>query len=298
MAFMLVSAWACPLASANENATGAEPLVRVNRYVITRTDFDLACLVRGIEESQRPGIQRRLLERLVEERLMADFLASRRVKASASALDAQVEQIYSLLQRLGKEPNQFLEELGINETLLRETLSLPLAWKAYMSTVVPDQKLREEYEAHRRELDGTKLQARHIVIKVAPDAAEEAWIDAEHRIEKVREQIASDETTFADAAKQFSEGPSADAGGDVGFFPFRGIMSAPFADVAFALKTGELSPVVRTAAGVHLIEVTDEQPGQLSLEDVRPAVFERISQRMWDQQVAELRSRAKVEWIE
>lgn len=297
---MFVSVWACPpaSASADENAAGAEPLVRVNHHVITRTDFNLACLVRGIEESQRPGIQRRLLERLVEERLMAEFLESRRAKASVSALDAQVEQIHSLIQRRGKDPDQLLEELGINETLLRETLSLPLAWKSYVSTVVTDEKLREEYEAHRRELDGTKLRARHIVIKVAPDAAEEAWIDAELRLGKVREQIASGEITFAEAVEQYSEGPSVDAGGDVGYFPFRGIMSAPFADAAFALKTGELSPAVRTAAGLHLIEVTDEQPGQLSLEDVRPAVFERISQRMWDQQVAELRPRAKIVWIE
>lgn len=283
---------------ADVTAADPQPLVRVNRDVVTREDFELACLVRGIDQARRSEIQQQLLERLVDERLIAEFLNSRRIKASPQAIDAQVDLIRSLILRQNKALDEVLDQLGFDMKQLRETLSLPLAWNSWVNAVVTDERLRAEFEAHRRELDGTKLRARHIVLIVNSDADETAWIEAEQDLMAVRQKVASGQLGFVEAAKQFSQGPSADAGGDVGFFPFRGIMSAAFADAAYALEQGEVSQPVRTSVGVHLIEVIDEQPGQLSLEDVRSAVFERISRRMWAQQVAELRAGAKIVWSE
>jgi parvulin-like peptidyl-prolyl isomerase len=99
---------------------------------------------------------------------------------------------------------------------------------------------------------------------------------------------------FEEAARSRSDGPSRMQGGDVGFFAFQGTMPAAFAAAAFKLERGVISPPVRTPFGVHLIEVTDEQPGLLSLEDVRSEVMAHFSKTFWDETVRSERAQGGV----
>ena len=71
-------------------------------------------------------------------------------------------------------------------------------------------------------------------------------------------------------------------------------MAVPFCDAAFALKVGEVSEPVAAFYGVFLIQVTDIQPGELSLEDVRKEIVGRISQERWSAAVAAERKKWKV----
>ena len=104
------------------------------------------------------------------------------------------------------------------------------------------------------------------------------------------------ELTFAEAAAQFSDAPSKDRGGDVGYFPRRGVMHEAFAAAAFALKPGEVSQPVVTPFGVHLIQITAEKPGSKQLADVREEVYRAAEARLFDTLVANGRKRAKVEY--
>ncbi len=83
-------------------------------------------------------------------------------------------------------------------------------------------------------------------------------------------------------------------GGDVGWFPFQGKQPAFFADAAFKLPVGEISAPIVSPFGVHLIQVTDRQPGQLTLEDVRPEIIKRLSDELWKKSVASEREKSKV----
>src|SRR5690606_13488825 len=117
--------------------------------------------------------------------------------------------------------------------------------QAYVEQVTSDQQLREYFHKHRRQLDGTQPKARHVFIKAGPQdtAAREA---AQQKLASLREQIAAGEITFEAAAAAHSQAPSADEGGDVGYFGFRGTMPADFADAAFALPGGEISGPVES----------------------------------------------------
>ena len=101
---------------------------------------------------------------------------------------------------------------------------------------------------------------------------------------------------FEEAARTRSQGPSKENGGDVGLFPFTGKMPQKFSREAFQLEVGEISPPFRSTFGVHLCQVTDRKPGDLSLEDVRDDVLVRMSHELWTQTVADLRKGAKIEW--
>lgn len=286
------------LHSADEKRLDAKTLVLVNGHRITTADLDLKCLVRGISSEDRDSLRQQLLEELINEQLISEFLKSRRIQASPEAVDAQIDALKTLIRRRGHEPEQLLNDLGLSEKDLRVVLLLPAAWQAYVSQVVTDKQLKDKFTSYQRELDGTQLRARHIVIKVPADSSDEVWSAADRTLRELRQRITSGQVSFTEAAREHSEGPSAATGGDVGFFPHRGIMPSLFADAAFSLKKGEISEPIHTSVGVHLIEVTDVQPGQLSLEDVRSAVLDRITQEMWDTQVAQLRVNAQIEGAE
>ena len=76
--------------------------------------------------------------------------------------------------------------------------------------------------------------------------------------EALRQQIIDGEITFEDAAKKYSQCPSREEGGDLGFFP-RGVMAGPFEKAAFSLPIGEISQPVETRFGWHLIKVVDKK---------------------------------------
>jgi parvulin-like peptidyl-prolyl isomerase len=274
---------------------GADDLLAtVNGRPIRQADLHLEAVLRQLPADQVENRRDELLEDLIEQQLIAAFVARRRTPANPLALESQLERIEALIRRRGEEPEALLKRLGIAREQLRQRLERSLAWDAYVQQVTSERQLREHFEQHRRQLDGTQLRAQHILIQAAAEDAA-ARQTARRQLTQLREQIVAGKTTFEAAAEGHSQAPSAAEGGDVGYFGYRGTMSVDFADVAFALQVGDISEPVETPFGVHLIKVTQERPGELSLEDVRPQILQRISQQMWKARIAEDQPRAKIE---
>jgi peptidyl-prolyl cis-trans isomerase D len=127
--------------------------------------------------------------------------------------------------------------------------------QSYASQVeISDDEIREYYDEHPAEFQNPKtVEARHILIKVDPEAGPEDVAKAKERIEIIL-QKAKDGEDFAELARQYSEGPSKDKGGDLGAFR-RESMVKPFSDKAFSMKAGEISDPVKTRFGWHIIKV-------------------------------------------
>jgi parvulin-like peptidyl-prolyl isomerase len=267
-------------------------LVTVNGQPITDRDLEFLMVVRRIPEDARPRLRQPFLEQLIDARLMRAFLDSRKAQASPAELDAEVRRIRESIQRSGDDPDALLGRLGYTEQTLREELALPLAWRAYARLLITPERLREYYAQHRRRFDGTQLRASQVFLKAETDAERTAALES---LRNIAAEIADKKLTFADAARQHSRAPSADEGGDVGWFGFRGRMPREFSRVAFALQPGEVSEPFATSFGVHLLTVTAERPGELSLEDVRREVFAELSEDLWDEIVGKQRAAAKIE---
>jgi peptidyl-prolyl cis-trans isomerase D len=149
--------------------------------------------------------------------------------------------------------------------------------EAYLDKVaLTDAEVRDAYDSapERFEIPQT-VEARHILLKMAPDAAPEA-------VEKTREQLvgvlkqAREGKDFAALAKQYSEDSTREQGGALGAFR-REAMIQPFADVAFSLKPGEISEPVRTRFGWHLIKVEKVNAGRTrSFEEVAPEIASQL----------------------
>jgi peptidyl-prolyl cis-trans isomerase D len=127
--------------------------------------------------------------------------------------------------------------------------------KAYTDRVsLTEEDLRTYYDNNPDEFYTPKtVKARHILIKVDPQAEETNVEQARQKALEIL-KLAREGRDFAELAKQYSEGPTAANGGDLGAFR-KDAMVKPFADQAFAMKAGDISEPVRTRFGWHIIKV-------------------------------------------
>lgn len=131
------------------------------------------------------------------------------------------------------------------------------------SIKVNEAEERERYEA--RKINYTtpeERRASHILVKLSADSSEEAVAAAKQKAEKLLARISKGED-FAKLAKAESDDPgSAPQGGDLGFFG-KGVMDPAFEKAVFALKKGEVSELVRSSFGFHIIKLVDIKGGEV-----------------------------------
>ncbi|HKK34307.1 MAG TPA: SurA N-terminal domain-containing protein [Desulfomicrobiaceae bacterium] len=133
---------------------------------------------------------------------------------------------------------------------------------------VTPEEISAYYEAHSSQFkQEEQVRAGHILLELAEDAPEEQEKGVLQKISTIRTEIEQG-TPFAEAARKYSEGPSATSGGDLGWFA-RGRMVPGFEEAAFALEPGEISEPVRTEFGYHLIRIEDRRAaGSKKLDEV------------------------------
>ncbi len=136
---------------------------------------------------------------------------------------------------------------------------------------VPAEEVRAAYERRLEDFSTPeRVQASHILIRVEENAPEADVEAARASAEAARQRVTGpDAEDFAEVAREVSEGPTAPNGGDLGLFG-RGQMVEPFEEAAFALQPGEVSEVVRTPFGFHVIKVVEREDAAVTpFEEVR-----------------------------
>lgn len=142
---------------------------------------------------------------------------------------------------------------------------------SYLKDVqVSDDEIKEYYNEHQSEFHkDAEVKARHILFRVEESAPEEEVTKVKAEAQKVLDEAKKKGADFAELAKKYSQGPTAPKGGDLGYFS-RDQMVPSFAEAAFALKAGEISGLVRTPYGFHIIKVEDVRPEKvIPMEEAR-----------------------------
>ena len=199
------------------------------------------------------------------------------------------EQLAAVKQRFPSEAefNKALEENNLTESKIKADIKRDMAIQQLLDKEV-DQKVKISDDESKTFYDTNpqlfqqpeRVEASHILIKVAEDAPDEQKAEARKKINEIQQKVKKGED-FAELAKTYSEGPSAPRGGELGFFG-RGQMVKPFEDAAFELKPNEPSDVVETRFGYHLIKVSDKQPAKkVAYADVK----DRINKHLKDQKL-------------
>ncbi|MEO1998960.1 MAG: peptidylprolyl isomerase [Planctomycetaceae bacterium] len=278
---------------AAQSVSDSAVLVTVNGAPIHQSELELQMMMRQIPAQDRSRYQRAIIEQLVDQQLVRVHLQRSAAQVNPKLMERQMAQIQQLIRRRGGDPIEVLKTLGLDEAGLKRALSLPLTWQAHMRATITSDQLRSYFTKHRARFDGTRVRAAQILIAAKTP---EQRSTAVRQLAEIRSKVQDGRLTFERAVALHSQAPSRKQQGDVGFFTYQGKMPLSFTRHAFPLKVGQMSQPFESPFGVHLCRITDRQPGTLSLEDVRSAVFKKLSDQVWSELVARLRSTAKIDW--
>lgn len=209
---------------------------------------------------------------------VASFLAAD-YAAKVNPTDAEIQAFYTANSALFQAPEQAkVEYVVLDIDAVKKSIKLA------------DAELQSFYEQNVAKLSGTEeRRASHILISAAKSAPaadrEKALAKANDLLKRVRANPGS----FAEVAKANSQDPgSAPKGGDLDFFA-RGAMVKPFEDAAFSLKAGDISDVVESDFGYHIIQLTEVKlPKQRSFEELRPMIENDLKTQQAQRKYAEL----------
>ncbi len=269
----------------------------VNGEPITVNEIDAAfkAMTRGrpLNPQEVDLTKANLLESAIDNRLVAQAFERDESLVTKPEVDKQMEALRSQIEKDGKTFEEIAAEQGLTIEAFRKNVIFRLASPRYFKRELTG-ALQRYFIKHQQEFDGTELRVSHIILR--PDQFNETKDHVESRAAKIREEITSGKLSFADAAKKYSDGPSHEKGGDLGFMPRHGVMIEDFAKAAFDLKKGDISEPVTTAFGTHLITVTDVKSGSKKLSDVVPQIKARAAQDLINQLAKQERASAKIEY--
>lgn len=183
--------------------------------------------------------------------------------AQVSVSDAEIKKYFDANQANFKKP----------EMLKLEYLLLSQADLAAAQTI-SDEEVAKYFAEHQQELAKEERRVSHILLTVDKTAKPADKAAVRQQADAILAELKAVPTRFAELAKQKSQDPgSAVKGGDLGFFA-RGAMVKQFDQAAFSLKKGEISGVVETDYGFHILQLNEIKA--VTLADVKPAIVEKL----------------------
>ncbi|MBW2063979.1 MAG: SurA N-terminal domain-containing protein [Deltaproteobacteria bacterium] len=216
---------------------------------------------------------------LVTDKEVLDYYTYSNEKTKVSLLHFKSEDYMDAVkidpERMKKYFDEHLEDYRIPEKI--KIVYIPITPSMFKDQVrVTDEQIRAYYEDNiERFREEKKIKARHILFKVPPDATKEEEEKVKERALEVLKKAKEGED-FASLAKKYSEGPTKDKGGDLGYFA-KGQMVKAFDEAAFRLKKDEISDLVRTPFGYHIIKVEDIKEARTkALKEVREKIMEEL----------------------
>lgn len=236
------------------------------------------------------------IEQLVDQRLLRGEIERERILVARSEVERRLEMLKKQVASRGTEWDRFLEQLGRDDGAIREQIEQELALDLLLRPKLTPAKIAAGFEQHHREIDGTRLRVSHIVLR--PDAAlgDEGYAATLARATAIRREILQGRATFAEAAARHSAGPSHSRGGDLGWITRDGPLVDAFAKQAFALSKGDVSKPFVTPFGIHVVQVTDAEPGRAVLEALRPKIEALLAATMLREMLARLRASTAVSY--
>ena len=271
---------------------------------------EIAAANQNRDPQQRAELRKRALQgaldQLIAEKLLEKEMDDLGITVTDQEVDLGIEDVR---KQNNLEPEQFEQALrgegysmkDYREFMRKHLRRLKLVnLKVRNKVKISDKDLRAAYDQWvRMEQSDPEIHARHILVKVEPNAPPAEVAKALEKAKALAAEARKPGVDFAELAKKKSDGPSAPDGGDLGTFR-RGVMVPEFDKVAFSLPEGGISEPVRTRFGWHVIKVEERRAVPVkSFEEMKDQLQEKLSreqlEKYTDQYVKELRQQATVE---
>ena len=283
-------------------------LAKVNGQEVTKVDFER--LIKNVEANRGPipaerrdEVYRAALDQLITYTVMKQEAAARNVAIPDAELDGRVKEMQGQMTadqfaKALSERNTSAEQLR-TDTRVDMMIDKMFQGEVASMTAATDAEAKDFYDKNPDKFkQGESVRASHILVMANENADEATKKAARTKIEGILKRVRAGED-FAKLASQYSDDGSKSQGGDLGFFP-KGQMVPAFDQVAFSLKPGEVSDVVTTQFGYHIIKVAErKEPSTVPYEQVKPQVVEFLSNQKKRDRVnafiQEAKNRARIE---
>ncbi|HET57257.1 MAG TPA: hypothetical protein ENN35_02305 [Deltaproteobacteria bacterium] len=216
-----------------------------------------------VAEPQMEGLKHEVLERLINFELLCQESVKRNIPVSSEAID---QELQGLKERFPDEDTyrDTMAKMGVTQAELKSQIKRSLAVKNLLeqevlsNISVSDEESETFYEENPGYFEEPEqVKASHIFVAVPEDASKADKKETRAKIDAAGKRL-KDGDDFETVAREVSQCPSSEQGGDLGFFA-RGSMDKTFEDTAFSMKPDETSPVIETSFGYHIIRVTDRK---------------------------------------
>jgi len=276
-------------------------------------------------------IKKRVLDQMIDDRLLVQQAKKENIHVSQLEVDDGVKKVRSRFQT-EDEFNQELQKEGMNFDEFRKHIQEQLMTIKLIDQDVKakvpqpsDSDVKDLYNTVQAIIDdkpipgshtpseieelknlaravqhrfGERVRARHILIRVAPNASKQEKDAALDKIKDIQRRLKKGED-FGDLAKKYSEDPgSKDHGGELPPFS-RGDMVPPFEKAAFSLNVGETSDIVQTDYGYHIIQVLEKKAATKPTfddvkDDLKDYLFQQRGTKRFDEYVKDLRAKSDI----
>jgi peptidyl-prolyl cis-trans isomerase C len=287
--------------------------VTVNGRVINENEVEaeinqiVPLIPPGELEKNKERLRQNILERMITKHLLDERIKAvnivvteeevlGHIREMASRQGLSLDDFKKLLQTRGMNFDEWRKQMQFERIIqLQKLFDAEMADRLNIT----EDDAKSYYSANTKQFDvPEQVRASHILIK--PDTADpnadpnEAKAKALARAQDLLKQI-KEGADFAELAKAAGGDASATKGGDLGFFK-RGFMVPPFEEAAFALKVDEVSDVVQTRFGYHIIKVTDrKEAGVRTFEQAKDDIINMLRQQKQGELVAEYIESLKAE---
>ncbi len=274
--------------------------------------------LRQFPVAHRDLARKEIMAHLIENALIDEYLTLLKMTVEEKDVDKLIADLKKELTDAKKDYVSELETMMLTQAEFRSEVTAQMKWEKFVQQQGTDPALKQLFDSSPDVFDGTQVRARHILMTPGTDEAKQK--DAAQKLRGIKQVVEAEakkavdalpqtadalakaqaeanrtDELFAAYAKEYSTCPSKKDGGDLNFFPRAGAMVEPFAKAAFALKAYEMSDVVATEFGYHLILVTQRRQGApKKFEDVKEDVRMLYAMRIRESVIAMMKPKAQI----
>ena len=262
------------LANINEETI---TLAKLNQYFAIYNNADTG------EDTSSQEVRKGILNEVVEMKLITQYMNKKGIEVdedTKAQYNSYIEQI-----RADEEASKYMKDKGIQEETLEEIFysqyyMMKLSDEITAEIGDVDKAVETYYNEHKEDYIVNEVKASHILV------------DTEETAKEVLAKIEEGQD-FGELAKEYSKDSSAANGGDLGYF-VKEAMVAPFAEAAFALEIGQVSGIVQTQFGYHIIKCFDKRTRQMELEEAYQSVASGIYEEKYTQKIEDMKKEIAV----
>lgn len=290
----------------------AEPVAKVNGKEITAAELKRAVatiLASQPDAKPSPEAMKKAYNNMLESLISQELVYQEGMKLKIKDLEKQVNEL--LAQQKARFANEgyfqkSLSSLGMTEKELVDSIRNEIVVRNFITKTVDekisvtDAEVKKFYDQNiDRFTTPEQFRISRILIATEPSMSVEEQKNAREKAKALRKQIADGTAGFDAIARKYSNCPSNKLGGDLGYLA-RKDMPAAFAQIVFALKTGELSEVVETKAGFEIVRIRDRRASVTKpYAEAKPQIEEYLRKEKTDaamrKLLEELRKKGHVE---